>query len=47
MRHVLAAAALAAVAIVPVHGSTGPIPLKCDRACLEGVIPSPLWVVSM
>jgi hypothetical protein len=38
MRHVLAAAALAAVAIVPVHGSTGPIPLKCDRACLEGVM---------
>jgi hypothetical protein len=38
MRHVLAAAALAAVAIVPVHGSTGPIPLKCDRGCLEGVM---------
>ena len=38
MRHVLAAAALAAVAVVPVHGSTGPIPLKCDRACLEGVM---------
>jgi hypothetical protein len=38
MRHVLAAAALAAAAIVPVHGSTGPIPLKCDRACLEGVM---------
>jgi hypothetical protein len=38
MRHALAAAALAAVAIVPVRGSTGPIPLKCDRACLEGVM---------
>jgi hypothetical protein len=38
MRHVLAAAALAAAAIVPVDGSTGPIPLKCDRACLEGVM---------
>jgi hypothetical protein len=38
MRHVLAAAVLAAAAVVPVHGSIGPIPLKCDRACLEGVM---------
>jgi hypothetical protein len=24
--------------VAPVSGSTGPIPIKCDRACLEGVI---------
>jgi hypothetical protein len=31
-------AALAAGFVAPASGSTGPIPLNCDRACLEGVI---------
>ena len=37
----LAAAAVAAVAVfstTQVKASTGPIPLNCDRACLEGVM---------
>jgi hypothetical protein len=33
----VAAAAIVADAVKPVHASVGPIPLKCDRACLEGV----------
>src|ERR1041385_4359604 len=35
---VLAAIAVAAKVIVPVHASTGPIPLNCNRACLENVM---------
>ena len=35
---VAAAAALVGDATVRVSASTGPIPLNCDRACLEGVI---------
>jgi hypothetical protein len=43
MRSALAAAALIAAVLtsqftVPVDASTGPIPLKCDRACLEKVL---------
>lgn len=43
MRPILAASALAAIVLigyspVTVRASTGPIPLKCDRACLEGVV---------
>jgi hypothetical protein len=43
MRSALAAAALVAAALtaqlaVSVAASTGPIPLKCDRACLEKVL---------
>jgi hypothetical protein len=43
MRSVLAALAVAAVALtaqlgIRVDASTGPIPLKCDRACLERVV---------
>lgn len=35
---VVAAAVVAGSSSVPVSGSTGPIPLKCDRACLENVV---------
>lgn len=43
MRSALAGAALGAIALasqpaIPLDASTGPIPLKCDRACLEKVI---------
>lgn len=45
MRHALAALALAAATILLIvgrvpsaHASTGPIPLNCDRACLESLI---------
>jgi hypothetical protein len=43
MRPVLVAAALIALALAgrhapPLDASTGPIPLRCDRACLEGVV---------
>jgi hypothetical protein len=43
MRSTIAALAVATVLFVgalvmPASGSTGPIPLNCDRACLEGVI---------
>jgi len=43
MRSTLGALAVAAVLIagyssMPVDASTGPIPLNCDRACLEGVM---------
>src|SRR5215469_12431074 len=44
MRSTIAAAAVAATAVVlavriPVaHASTGPIPLNCDRACLDKVV---------
>ena len=34
----VAAAAAGARLIVPVQASTGPIPLNCTRACLEGVV---------
>ena len=35
----LVSAAFAAVSAgIAVHASTGPIPLNCDRACLEGVL---------
>jgi hypothetical protein len=34
----VAAAAIAARIVVPVQASIGPIPLNCNRACLEGVI---------
>jgi hypothetical protein len=34
----LAAVAIAAKLIVPVQASTGPIPLNCNRACLENVL---------
>jgi len=33
-----AAGVFAAQAVVPVGASTGPIPLNCDRACLEGLV---------
>jgi len=36
--HAIAALVLAAPLMVRVDASTGPIPLKCDRACLEGVL---------
>src|SRR5207245_6619465 len=32
------AVVLAGYATRPVNASTGPIPLNCDRACLEGVV---------
>jgi hypothetical protein len=42
MRRALAALALVAGALVgslaPMDASTGPIPLRCDRACLENVV---------
>ena len=44
MRSTLAILTVVAVAVLAddpatrVHASTGPIPLNCDRACLEGVI---------
>jgi hypothetical protein len=31
-------AVVAGAFAVPLHGSTGPIPLDCNRACLEGVV---------
>src|SRR5476649_1631206 len=34
----VAAVAVAGRMVVPVHASVGPIPLNCDRACLEGVM---------
>src|SRR3954454_16643804 len=34
----IGAAAVAARLITPVHASTGPIPVNCNRACLEGVM---------
>jgi hypothetical protein len=34
----VAAAAMAARIVVPVQASIGPIPLNCNRACLEGVV---------
>jgi hypothetical protein len=34
----VAAAAIATRIVVPVQASIGPIPLNCNRACLEGVI---------
>jgi hypothetical protein len=34
----VAAAAIAGRIVVPVQASIGPIPLNCNRACLEGVI---------
>lgn len=34
----VAAVVVAATLIVPVHASTGPIPLNCNRACLENVM---------
>ena len=33
-----AAAAIAVTLVVSVHASTGPIPLNCNRACLENVL---------
>jgi hypothetical protein len=41
MRSTLAAVAVALIvelSVATVGGSTGPIPLDCDRACLEGVV---------
>ena len=43
MRFTLTALAIAAALVTGsftarVSGSTGPIPLNCDRACLEGLI---------
>jgi hypothetical protein len=43
MRAIVSALAVAALALVapsavPVNASTGPIPLRCDRACLENVL---------
>jgi len=39
MRSTLAGCALATVAAAAcMHASTGPIPLRCDRACLENVV---------
>ena len=44
MRSTLATLAFVAAAVFAgeltfrVHASTGPIPLNCDRACLEGVV---------
>ena len=35
---ILAAAAITGYVIPRVHASTGPIPLNCNRACLEGVM---------
>jgi hypothetical protein len=34
----VAAAAVAGRLVVPVHASVGPIPLNCNRACLENVL---------
>jgi len=34
----VAAVAVAGRMVVPLHASVGPIPLNCDRACLEGVV---------
>ena len=34
----MAAALVAGYSTALLHGSTGPIPLNCDRACLEGVM---------
>ena len=34
----MAAALFAGYSTMPVDASTGPIPLTCDRACLEGVM---------
>src|SRR5436305_957925 len=34
----VATVAVAAKLIVPVHASTGPIPVNCNRACLENVM---------
>ncbi len=35
---ILAAAAITSHLVPKAHASTGPIPLNCDRACLEGVM---------
>src|SRR4051812_41411046 len=35
---IVAAAIVAARLVVPVQASTGPIPLNCNRACLENVV---------
>lgn len=35
---VFCAAALLGISFLRVDASTGPIPLKCDRACLEGIL---------
>jgi len=42
---VVAAAAIAARLVVPIQASTGPIPVNCNRACLEGVIDTYLRAV--
>jgi hypothetical protein len=34
----VAAVAVAGYSVARVSASTGPIPLTCDRACLEGVM---------
>ena len=38
MRHVFVAAFAAAAFVAPLRASLGPIPIKCDRACLEKVM---------
>jgi hypothetical protein len=38
MRHAFVAAVAAAAFVAPLHASLGPIPIKCDRACLEKVM---------
>jgi hypothetical protein len=38
MRHALVAAFAAAAFVAPLHASLGPIPVKCDRPCLEKVM---------
>jgi hypothetical protein len=35
---IAAAASVAGYSTMQLHASTGPIPLNCDRACLEGVV---------
>ena len=35
---IAAAAAIAGCVMPRVHASTGPVPLNCNRACLEGVM---------
>ena len=50
MRSALAAATIVAALVtgrlvIPVDASTGPIPLKCDRACLERVLDQYLQAV--
>src|SRR6185436_644245 len=34
----VAAVAIGGRLLIPVHASTGPIPLNCNRACLENVL---------